>query len=71
MILHPAKDATPIDAVTGLAVQLSAAPLPGWDAMARVTALVLAVTTFPLASSTETAAGRTRRPRWHRRPAGS
>jgi hypothetical protein len=53
--LQPAKDATPFDGVTGLAVQLSVAPLPGWDAMARVTALVFPVTTLPLASSTETA----------------
>jgi hypothetical protein len=55
VILHPAKDATPCDAVTGFAVQLSTAPLPGWEVMARVTALVFPVATFPLASSTETA----------------
>ena len=54
MILHPANDATPADAVTGLAVQLSDAPLPGCDAIASVTALVFVVTTFPLASSTDT-----------------
>jgi hypothetical protein len=29
VILHPAKDATPFDAVAGFAVQLSVAPLPG------------------------------------------
>ncbi len=54
MILHPANDATPADAVTGLAVQLRVAPLPGCDAIASVTALVFVVSTFPLASSTDT-----------------
>ncbi len=54
MILHPAKDATPFTAVTGLAVQLSDAPLPGCDAIASVTALVFVATTLPLAFSTDT-----------------
>jgi hypothetical protein len=52
--LHPAKDATPLDAVTGFLVQLSVAPLPGWELMAKVTALVFPVTTLPPESSTET-----------------
>jgi len=54
VILQPANAATPLAAVTGLAVQVSVAPVPGWVAMARVTGLELPVTGLPAESSTVT-----------------
>jgi hypothetical protein len=54
VIVQPAKVATPFVAVTGLAVQLSVAWLPGRVTMDSVTALESPVTTLPAESSTRT-----------------
>ena len=44
---QPAKVATPAEAATGLVVQVKVLPLVGLVPMAKVTELVLVVTTLP------------------------
>ena len=56
MILQPAKVATPLAAVLGLALQKRVPPPAGWVAVARVMlAVLLVLTTLPPLSSTLTA----------------
>jgi len=49
--LQLAKVATPLVAATVLLVQVRVAPLPGWEAMAKVTEAFEVATVFPLESS--------------------
>src|SRR3974390_194912 len=44
---HPAKEATPLVAVSGLVVQARLAPLPGCEAMAKVIEALELVTVLP------------------------
>src|SRR4029077_2411472 len=53
-ILQPAKVATPLEAATGLVVQVSVAPLPGCVAIASATDADDVVTVLPPLSSTVT-----------------
>src|SRR5450755_2160263 len=54
MIWHPAKEATPEIAASGLVVHDNVAPAPGWVAMARVIGALELVTVLPPLSSTVT-----------------